>query len=238
MKKYNVYNIILVSAFVLLILLVSVVFGYSFAGKSLIVASSRQSDCCYYMVEIAKYDNYDDAQQKSQEVMAKGGAGFVFYDEGFRVFLSSYLTYDEASNVSSKNNCSVYEFKITVGAFGTKFSQNVSQIFKNNYLSFRECIGGLNHLILSFQDNEMSNVSVRENCLMLLEEIDMQIEKFNSIFFEDSVMYHYKNYLTAFRRCFSSIIDLDCDGVDFSRSINYQQISAIITLRNMANILV
>lgn len=233
MKKINVFNVAIIVSCVLLILLVSVIFGYSFCSKSLIVTSTRQMSTSYYLVEVAKFDDYDSAQIKSQRTMEQGGAGFIFYDDGFRVFLSGYVSNDDAKKVAEKNGGEVYELKLASYDFGQKSNQT----FKNNLLSFKNCIETLNKLILLYQTGEMNETDVKTNCLMLSEQIDMQQEKFETIFYESSAMYHYRNYLCDFKNCFNTIIGLDSTGVDFVRIVHYQQISAMICLRNMLSVL-
>ncbi len=233
MKKINVYNLIVIVSCVAIMLLVSVIFGYSISTKSLVVASTRQMSSSYYLVEVAKFDDFESAQQCSQQTMEQGGAGFVFYDDGFRVFLSGYTTSDDAKSVATKNNGTVYELKLASYDFG----QNSNQVIKNNLLTFKNCISTLNKLILSYETSEIDEISLKTNCLLLSEQIDMQQEKFETIFYESSVMYHYRNYLRNFKNCFDTIVELDATGVDFVRVVNYQQISAMICLRNILNIL-
>lgn len=233
MKKINVFNVAIIVSCVILILLVSIIFGYSISTKSLIVTSTRQMSTSYYLVQVAKFDDYESAQSKSQQTMEQGGAGFVFYDKGFRVFLSGYVSSDDAKIVAEKNGGEIYELKLASYDFGQKSNQT----FKNNLLSFKNCIATLNKLILSYQSGEMNETDVKTNCLMLSEQIDMQQEKFETIFYESSEMYYYRNYLRDFKNCFDTIVGLDSTGVDFVRIVHYQQISAMLCLRNMLNIL-
>lgn len=233
-RKISPYNLIIGVSTVALVLLVSVLFGYSFMNKGLIVASSAQITSSYYCVEVGKFEKFEDAQSCSNEVMEKGGAGYIFFDNGFRVFTSCYLSNADAESVANKNNnATVYELKIKPFEFNINSSQNVNQIMKNNLLSFKNCIATLNSLIVEYQQNKITEANLRTNCLMLTEEIDMQIEKFDNIFYESANMYRYKNYLNSFKECFNKIVNLELTGMDFVCTINYQQISAVMTLRNM-----
>lgn len=232
--KINPYNLIITVSCVALVLLTSVLFGYSFVNKGLMVASSTKIDTSYFCVEFGKFDKFEDAQKLAGEVMEKGGAGYIFYDGGFRVFASCYLTNADAQSVINKNdNATIYELKIKAYQFNANSSQNVNQIIKNNLLSFKNCIRTLNTLIVEYQQNKITETNFRTNCLMLTEEIDMQLQKFNSIFYESASMYRYKSYVNAFKECFSKIVSMEMTGIDFARTINYQQISAVVTLRNI-----
>ena len=233
-RKISPYNFIIGLSTVVLILLTSVLFGYSFVNKGLIVASSARIGFSYYCVEVGKFQEFAEAQSKANEVMEKGGAGYIFYDKGFRVFVSCYLSNNDAQSVAIKNDsASVYELKIKPFEFSVNSSQNINQIFKNNLLTFKNCITTLNSLIIDYQQKKINEATVRTNCILLAEEIDMQIEKFNNIFYESAKMYRYKNLINSFKDCFSKIVSFDISGVDFVRTINYQQISAVVTLRNI-----
>lgn len=233
MKKFSIYNLIIIVSCVAVVLLVSVIFGYSISNKSLVVASTHQMSSNYYCVEVGKYNEYESAQQTASQTMEQGGAGFIFYDDGFRVFASAYLTQQDAQKVAEKNNASVYELKLNSYNFSPNFSQNSNQIFKNNILCFKNCIETLNNLLLDYEEGRLDEVAVKNNCLLLCEEIALQQEKFETIFYESNMMYRYRSYLKNFKACFEKIVELDSTKIDFVRICHYQQISAMIGLKNI-----
>lgn len=235
--KINPYNFVIAISGIMLLVIVSVMFGYAFTNKGLVIASAKQEVDNFYLVEIAREQDFEKAQELANSAMQKGGAGYIYYDEGFRVFVAGYLTKTDAQAVADKNaGASVYELRLSKFDFDNGFSKKVNLVLKNNILSFQNCISSLNDLILDYQQGKINETELKSYCLLLKEEVEMQVEKFEEVFYQSNEMYKYKNYILTFKEDFDKIINLDCEKLDFTKAINYQQISCMFGLKRLLDI--
>lgn len=235
-KKTNMFNVVIATLSICLLLSVSVLFGYSILNGGLVVASSKQAVDCYYLVEANCFEEYQDAVEYSAEIMQKGGAGYISYDKGFRVFVAGYLSKSEAKSVADNLNIDTAKvYELTLGSFD-KTNTDMDSIIKNNIIAFKYSIENLNNVLINYSKGEIDEEKVKDYVMLVNEEIEQQIDNFNSNFYQSDDMYKYKSYLVEFKDCFSTILKLDCTSTEFSSLARYQELTAMFCLKKMLNI--
>ena len=237
-KKLGSLNYVLIILGVLLIFMISLMFGYGLSTKSLIVASSKQLNESYYLLEAGKFDEYNEAQETACKIQTQGGAGYIFYDAGFRVFWAGYVNKLDAERVRDNNsslNLSIYELTIKNIDFTSDFSQNINQMFKSNLICFKSCIGALDNLVVKYEKGEETISYVKNNCLILTEEAEQQYEKLNDNFYQDATMYKLRSYYKEFVTNIKEITNINLEGVDFSKTLRFKEISCMFCLKKIAD---
>lgn len=236
-KKVSFINTILILCAVILLSSVSVLFGYTLCNNGLIVASSKQSVSGYYLIEANCFEEYDEAVEYSVKQKSQGGAGFIRFDDGFRVFLAGYKTENEASNVISKlegyENKRIYNLAIDEFNFDNGFSQNINAVIRNNIISFKYAIESFNNILIDFDKGQKSEVDVKSCCVLILEELQLQIDRFMDNYWHNSTMVKYKNYINEFYDMIEVVVNLDVRGVEFSSISKYQCIGCMFKLQDI-----
>lgn len=239
-KKNSPINVILIICGIVLLGSVSVLFGYTLCNNGLIVASSKQSVSGYYLIEADTFYDYNEAVTFAKEVQGKGGAGFIRYDNGFRVFVAGYETEKEADSVLGKiegfENKKKYLLKIDEFNFDNGFSQNINSIFKNNIIAFKYSIESLNNALIDFDKGNKSESDVKNCCVLILEELQQQIDRFMDNYVINSTMLKYKNYINEFYDMVESVINLKVSGTEFSAIVKYQSIGCMFKLQDILEI--
>ena len=237
LKKIGSFNLIICIAGIMLLLTVSVLFGYGITSKGLIQASSKQVNESYYLLELDCFENYIKAKEFAKTIQNKGGAGFISYDNGFKVFASAYNSYDEAEKVITKQteykNAKVYKLNLASFNANNGLSTEQNKIIKNNIISFKYCIENYASILNKLNKNEIDEAKFKEHLVLIQEEIEIQTEKFNSIFTQSSTMYKYKNYLLEFLQNVTDIISLNLTGLNFKALAHYNHISLIYCLNKI-----
>lgn len=239
-KKVSPINAILILCGVVLLGSVSVLFGYTFCNNGLIIASSKQNVSDYYLIQADCFNDYDEAVNFSKQVQSRGGAGFIRFDDGFRVFVAGYQTEKEAVSVLNKidgfSNKKVYALKVDEFNFDNGFSQNINAVFKNNIISFKYAIESLNEILIKFDKGEKSEIDVKNCCMLILEELEQQIDRFMNNYVKDYSMIKYKNYINEFYDMIEVVTDLTCEGNEFSAIVKYQEIGCMFKLQDILKI--
>ena len=237
-KKLFNFNGFVCLCGILILLMFSILFGYSITSGNLVLASGKTNVSSYYLIEADCTNDYNTALEIASQVQEKGGAGYIRFDEGYHIFISAYLTEKDAKSVMNKvGGASIYALNLSEFDFNNGFSQNVNQIFKNNIICFKYSLENLNKLITQFDKGEINISQLKSNCLLIIEEIDIQIEKFEDIFYQDSTMYKYKNYMLEFKSNFNSILDLDNENTEFSRTVKYLEISNMFCFKKILDLI-
>lgn len=237
LKKIGTINFILIICSIVLLGSVSVLFGYTFCNNGLIVASSKQSVEEYYLIEADCFEDYDEALQYSKVIQKGGGAGLIRYDNGFKVFLSGYCNKEEAESVFNKlegvENKKLYTLSLDKFNQVNGFSQNINVVFKNNILAFKYAIESFNKTIIEFDKGEKSELDLKSNCVLILEELQQQIDRFLSNYVKNSTMIRYKSYIYEFYDMVERVISLDSEGLEFSSVIKYQCIACMFKMQDI-----
>lgn len=239
-KRLGGINSILLLTGVLLIFMLSVVFGYGFKNNSLIVASSKEINETYYFLEAGKSLDYSEAQTLASNIQEQGGAGYIYYDEGFRVFWAGYTKYENAKAVCEKNSSlglTIYSVSIKNIDFSNGFSQNLNQVLKSNLVCYKNCIEGLENIINQYEKNEMTEIETKNNCLLLIEEAEQQNQKFLDTFYQNATLYKLKSYYIEFIQNLKNITTLDLINLDFSRTLRFSEISCMFCLKKISEII-
>jgi len=239
-KKVSPINAILILCGVVLLGSVSVLFGYTLCNNGLIVASSKQSVSGYYLIEADCFEDYDKAVEYSAQIKAQGGAGFIRFDDGFRVFLAGYQSQNDAKEVINKvegfENKKIYTLSIDEFNFDNGFSQNINTIIRNNIITFKYSIESLNNALIGFDKGEKSEIDVKNSCVLILEELQLQNERFMDNYVLNSTMLKYKNYIEEFYNMIESVINLEVSGTEFSSIVKYQEIGCMFKLQDILKI--
>jgi len=232
--KPSLYGVVVCVSCVCLLLAVSILFGYSMLNGGLVVASGKQTNESYFLVEANCFEEYQQAVDFSAEIRQKGGAGYIFYDQGFRVFVAGYLTKKDAQSVAdglNYENCKVFE--LSLDTFKKTDNSTIDNVKKNNIIAFKYAIENLNVVLQEYSKNKIDEEKVKQNITLAKEEIDQQIDNFEENFFKSNEMYKYREYLAEFKSCFDTILKLDCSNFEFSSLARYQEISAMFCLKKI-----
>lgn len=237
-KRLGGINSILLVCGVLLIFMVTILFGYGLSSKSLIVASSKEINETYYLMEAGKFSDYSEAKTLASEVQAQGGAGYIYYDEGFRVFWAGYTNKKDAESVRQNNqeaNLTIYTLTIKNIDFANGFSQNLNQIFKSNLVCFKNCIQALDSICSQYGDLKKSELEVKADCLILVEEAEQQAKKFSDSFYQDATLYKLKAYYDEFVENLKDITVAEELNADFLRMVRIKLLSCMFCLKKISN---
>ena len=71
----------------------------------------------YYGVEVGVYENMDSARLYANGIRKLGGAGYVLFDDGYRVLVEVYESHDDAENIAKRlrlegENARLYLFEV------------------------------------------------------------------------------------------------------------------------------
>lgn len=236
-KKITSYNLILIICVVLLFASVSILFGHSIKTGALIASSGKTIQENYYLVEAGSFEKYDDALSLSNDIMSQGGAGYIRYDKTYKVFISAYLTESDAKSVISNLDGKFSIYTLSLGNFNRDNGLNESEnsVIKNNLVCFKYVIENLVKLVAEFDESKSDILSVKQNCLLIKEEVDQQVEKYMDIFTQSTGKYRYKSYILDFQKDISNILTSELEKTDFSRLIHYETIDLMFILQKMVN---
>lgn len=239
-KRISPLNAILILCVIVLIGSVSILFGYTLCNKGLLVASAKQNVGTYYLIEADRFTDYNEAVSFSKKVQAQGGAGYIRFDDDFRVFLAGYKSKSDATQVCEKiegyDNKKIYTLNIDAFDFDNGFSNNINAVLKNNVISFKYSIENINNTLIDFDRGKKNETDVKNICVLILEELQQQIDRFMEHFWYDSTMIKYKNYIYEFYDMIEKVVNLEVSGVDFSSIVKYQEIGCMFKLQDILNI--
>ena len=240
LKNINPLNAVLILCGIILLGSVSVLFGYTLCNNGLIVASAKQNVGTYYLVEADCFTDYDEAVEFSKVVQAQGGAGYIRFDDGFHVFLSGYKSENDAKSVLNKleeyENKKIYTLSIDEFNSDNGFSTNINNVIKNNIIAFKYSIENLNNVLIDFDKGEIDETKVKNTCVLILEELQQQIDKFMDNYWLNSTMLKYKNYIHEFYDMIDAVVNLEVSGVEFSSIVKYQEIGCMFKLQDILKI--
>ena len=239
-KHVSPLNAILMLCFCILLGSVSVLFGYALCNNGLIIASGKHSVAGYYLIEANCFNDYEEAVNFSAEVRRQGGAGYIRFDDGYRVFLAGYITEKDARLVSEKieveNDLKIYNLTVDEFDFDNGLGQSVNSVIKNNIICCKYAIENLNNALIEFDKGNNNEVDVKNCCILILEELEQQIDKFMEHYTINSAMIKYKNYIHEFYDMFNKIVNLEANGIEFSSIVRYQEIGCMFKLQDILNI--
>ena len=109
--------------------------GYIITSLETVIRGDSEIEKSYYAVETRTFENMDSARVYSNEIRAKGGAGYVVFDNGYRVLVEVYSNSTDAEEIAKRmrldgENAKVYKFDIRRIDF-LKFPEKTRNIIKS-----------------------------------------------------------------------------------------------------------
>ena len=171
-----------------LIFLVVLIFSVLFSPMLKIISFSSKNvyalEKGYYFVCLnTGVLSREDAQKEAQNIKSRGGAGIVFFDEVYFVFVSCYENEDEAKKIKESLESEEQKFEVKKKSF----SFNIKNIEKSEKEEFCEyynfLIDVLNNLYsLSnlLDKNETTKISVNLKIKSLKTQTNLKLQKINN----------------------------------------------------------
>lgn len=110
-KKLGFFKKLLVFVLILIILACSSLLACDFLlpnGLNTVFALFEKDADYYYTLIWGTYDTLKEARTQADGLKLQGGAGYIYYDGAYRVFLSYYPDKTSAESVAKKGNYELY----------------------------------------------------------------------------------------------------------------------------------
>jgi len=221
LKKFsfaNLFGFLLFALSIFAVVLLSYAFSNILALTTVSIATPSQviqSGFSFYVLQVNCLDTEEEALELATEVKSRGGAGYIFQDNGYHVFVSGYTSFDDANTVLEKlkieylsaqiytleinkikleevNESAINNIKIGLATFQTASTQlyNTSILFDNSELSMNEFKTTLSTLITTCSQNisNFKEVSykVNDTNIILCESLlDQLLYKLNNLLSQD-----------------------------------------------------
>lgn len=212
-KKLNKVSI---SSFIFLIIVVilSLVLYTNFLPK-------KEKFFNYHLVEIASFQTYSEASNFSIKIKNLNGAGYIFYDQKYRVIACGFSDLKDAKSVvknlnsNFKNSC-VFTVKISKKNFKNldqKTKQNFEK-FLNNSNTFIHSIFNLN-LKLDKKEIELNK---------LLTQLKICVENYSYVL--DDFIEKYKHY--SFINPYKSSLKKIKENTNYLNNLSNKNFSSVL----------
>ncbi len=235
-------------AFVICGLLLAVsmcnLFGYIFfsSGINLVSGKSRNTNN-FYAVQVAEYEDYNEAHEFASTLQTKGGAGYITYNKKYKVLTSMYLTYDNAKSVADniKNEYSkvcVYEIVLPDIEIPNDISNEQNKALNTAFAVSKSTITTLTNIYLGLDKGEIKSSSAHTMLSALYDDSVDQVNSIKTAFHSKDTATYLKleMYLNDFASNIADIVKLDLEGMELSQIIKYQQIKCAYLYVSMANL--
>lgn len=136
----------------------------------------------YYTLLWGSYDSLKEARTQADGLKLQGGAGYIFFDGKYRVFLSYYPTRTDAQAVAIKGDYEVYPI--------IKSTLSVSDIPISNRGTVREILGIEDEILNELYSISASLESGAESatqCADRISTLSSKITKKTELFFEEGI---------------------------------------------------
>ena len=189
-------------------------------------------DLEYYAVQLGVFSSEGNAKSLGQEVMAKGAAGYTFFDgTKYRVFACAFP--NEASALSVKENlkssgyeCLVFPIKLEASTIDVTAPED--QITKMNeiILAMRSCVDKIGEISLPFDKDKQTVEQGKEAVTAAFNDIAAigNIVSFHAVPEAQLVGGAYDVFVTAMKKLSEQNYS---DTVAFSANIKYTQLQLI-----------
>ena len=170
-----IFIIFFIVLFFLLVINVSDIFSSLITNKNSIFFTQKLEVPSFsvYAVSINDFDNFLQAEEYSNAVKEKGGAGFVYKSGEHFVFVSSYPSLSEAKEIKQNLLNLGYKSRIVnlkIDAILTNYKGDNLQFFLSSINFFRKAYNTLQTQTICFDKGEVSQSQVNSCLAKLLDE--------------------------------------------------------------------
>ncbi len=188
-------------------------------------SQNDQEDKKEYGIEIGGFDSYamqvgafsdqSNAQALSDDIITQGGAGYLIYDEMYRVMAFSYDSEDEANQVktqlkeTSGVEASVYTISVPKVDLKILSSEDNYEKINNAFNSFVEVKNQLHQIIVAFDKGESDYNTVVEQVSSLRETLGASQKDIETIASEDDKLMGFNDILNKALEGFDNLSESD-----------------------------
>ena len=168
----------------------------------------------FYFLEISRYLNYADASKLSNEIQAKGGAGYVYFDGQYRVFASLYLNKTDAEKVCENlkldySTAKVFEYEYKRNLNLNNLSTAQKKSAKNLIEHGNETLNQIYENIVAFDKAEINQNNLLLNFKTIKNNFDECCKDFNLAFDENSKFNKAKSYILELNSALNALTNKD-----------------------------
>lgn len=184
-RKISFFKKFFIFVLVLVIIVCSALLACDFLlpdGLNTVFALFEKEADYYYTLIWGSYDTLKEARTQADGLKLQGGAGYIYYDGKYRVFLSYYPDKVSADSVALKGNYELYPIvKSTIKITDTPLSQREE---------IRELIGIENEILAELYDvaAQLENGTSATDCAMKITTLSKRIEKKCQLLFESNTV--------------------------------------------------
>lgn len=184
-RKLSFFKWLIVFILVLIIICCSALLACDFLlpqGLNSVLQLFDKEVSYYYTLLWGSYDSLKEARTQADGLKLQGGAGYIFYDGKYRVFLSYYPTKKDAQKVADKGDYDVYPI--------IKSTLSITDVPISNRETVRDILGIEDEIL-----NELYSISASlENgaesatqCADKITALSARITKKTQLFFEEDI---------------------------------------------------
>ena len=180
----------------------------------------------FYFVEIDSFETYKDASNLAQNIQSSGGAGYIYYNNKYRVLAGFYPYYSQAESVTNNlksefKNCQIFtlECKKLKNINNLSSSQNnvmnefSKVVFKNIYK--------MADLSIKYDKNEIDTQNLSLSFKSINNEIDSYYQEFISNFKTNSKFNTAKSYAKNITSSLKTLQNIETEQ-EINRKIKYE----------------
>ena len=243
-RKGGFWGISVVICGLLLTVSICNLLGYAlFSNGISLVSGAQRSVNSFYAVEVANFDNYDEAYNFAMQLQAKGGAGYITYNKKYKVLSSLYLTYNDAKSVADNikvdyNNACVYEIVLPDIDIPDDITSEHQKALSTSFAVSKSTIATMTNIYLGIDTGEISESYCYTMLNSLYDDSVTQVDSIRTAFYSlDTAQYlKLRMYLTDFASNIAEISKINLQGMELSQIIKYQQIKCAFLYISMAQL--
>ncbi len=243
-RKSGIFSIAIVICGLLLAVSVCNLFSYAFFSNGLSLVSGKgRNPNNFYAVEVASFDDYNEAYDFASQLQTKGGAGYITYNKKYKVLSSLYLTYDNAKSVADNikgdyADACVYELVLPEIDVPTDISDEQQKVITTSFAVTKSAIATMSNIYLGIDKGEIKESTASTMLYTLYDDCASQVDSVRTAFHSlDTAKYlKFRLYLTDFASNLAEISNLELQGMELSQIIKYQQLKCTFLYITMANL--
>lgn len=173
----------------------------------------------FYFVEVGSFNKFSSASNLATETQQKGGAGYIYFDNNYHVFVNLYLKKQDAeavvNNIKNEyNNAKIFKISSKKYKNNKNFTQKQINIIKNTLKTNLSTIETISQISQNYDKNLISDIEIKNDYLMLKNNYENQQIIFSSTF-SDRVSNEYINATSEILRNYASK-DLNGNSIKYS----------------------
>lgn len=181
-----------------------------------------------YTLQVGAYNDAENANNVANDIVARGGAGYVAYDgELYRVLIAGYTDREDASDVKqnlSKSSVDSTLFILESGSLEFVIGADITQVeaVKACFDIVPETVDGLQQVIYDYdngKDVSQDLQTLHDNAQAALSALESAVDT------SDGAMKSVRTFMKDF--C-DTIGELTSSDVDFSSKLKYNLISIVV----------